>query len=76
MVNELLKQKELIEEEKMMNAIHQNYRDIRMNRKMDEQLKKIEKKGFERTQKKMMWAILITGIVSLILEIVIVGFEV
>lgn len=73
MVEELLKQKELIEEEKMMNAIHKNYKDTRMNRKIDEQLKFYEKKEEERHYSKLNKILLITLVIFLIIELIVVG---
>ena len=68
MINELVKETEKKDEAKLMNAIHQNYKNTRMNRLMDEQIKEITKKESENAQKKMMWVILLTGIICVILE--------
>jgi len=76
MIKDLIKEKEKQDEQKLMNAIHQNYKDIRMNRKMDEQLNKIEKQECEKAQKKMMWAIFLAGLCSLIMEIIVLVLEV
>ena len=70
MINEVISKKERQEEQKMMSAIHQNYRDARMNRKIDEQLKVIEEQEKDRYYSRWCKIIFITCVVGLILEIV------
>ena len=39
MIKDVIKEKERQDEERLMNAIHQNYKNIRMEKKFDEELK-------------------------------------
>ena len=70
MLNEMLKEKELKDNEKIINAIHKNCKDTRMNRLIDEQLKQIKETEKERYYKKWNKILFISLLIGLILEIV------
>ncbi len=53
MMKELIREKERKDEEKLMNAIHNNYRNARMNMLMDKQIKEVEYKEEQEFGKRM-----------------------
>ena len=70
MIEELKKEVEKKEEAKLLNKIHENYRNARLEREMDEQLKQFSKKEsqfskYESVFKKVAIALLIITILFL-----------
>lgn len=74
MISEVISKKELQDEQKLMNAIHQNYRNTRMNRKIDEQLKVIAEQEEERYYNRWYKRIIITLVGGLI--VLLIGFAI
>ena len=74
MISEVISKKELQDEQKLMNAIHQNYRNVRMKRKIDEQLKAIAEQEEERYYNRWYKRIIITLVGGLI--VLLIGFAI
>ena len=75
MMKELIRERERKDEEKLMNAIHNNYRKARMDMLMDEQLEQIEENEREQYFKKWNKILFVTLVIGLILEIISILIE-
>ena len=64
------KNKEIKEDEEiLMNAIHENYENLRMNRNMDKQLREIKKREKEKKEKRTILFTKIALVVALIIVV-------